>query len=164
MVKPGTSRGTGVAKATAAAVAHRQRRGPRARDGDARGLERRHQHAPVLVAFEALAGCQHDVARVVVERDPDAAAAAFDADAGRVGQGEDGALRQAEVEAAGCRCVMADSFAFAMRMNIVSRRPLVTRSYGTRCMRIENAKRLAHRAPTCRRWSCCAASRPRPAR
>lgn len=36
--------------------------------------------------------------------------------------------------------LMASSIAFTMRMNIVSRVPLCTRSFGTRCMRPENAK------------------------
>jgi|GEM_PF-2606 len=36
--------------------------------------------------------------------------------------------------------LMASSIAFTMRMNIVNRSPFYTRSFGTRCMRTENAK------------------------
>ena len=53
------------------------------------------------------------------------------------------ALRQAQAGSGWGRCVMAGSFAFDMRMNIVSGPLPVTRSFGTRCMHPENAKRLA---------------------
>src|SRR5690349_15268995 len=77
---------------------HRQRGGAEAHAGR---FERRHQCAAVRVAAEALAGLQHDVAPVVVERDPDRAAGAFDIDFVAVGQREDGHLRQAEAQALG---------------------------------------------------------------
>src|SRR6186713_1367406 len=42
---------------------------------------------------------------------------------------------------------MASSIAFGIRMNIVSRPALYTRSFGTRCMHPENAKAFAAELP-----------------